>query len=256
MDFSAREQSWLVQANQVFGSEPITLETEGQRDVCASQSHLKSLLHKKTRIWWNKISLEKYIQQGLVPRGLRIQVFPSFPVEDEDMISKWEANCTECSMKFMGLLIELNKKTLTEIDAEIDTVRKTLVESMTKDSLMTFNQRLDEDFKEWEKKIQETKAKKYTRDVMDFQQKRMYRWRKPHFTLFNRRSMSRSSSFSSNASLNDHTEGANYNGRGRQGQGGKRKLVQNQPESKRKPETRSTTSSTTMNTPASTQLKP
>lgn len=110
MDLKAREKSWRVQLDEVFKDESTFSGLAARGKASETQNALKIALHKRLKIWWNKAFLEKYLQRNLIPRGLRIQVFPSFPVEDETFTERWEDVCTNASGKFMELLIGHNKK--------------------------------------------------------------------------------------------------------------------------------------------------
>lgn len=99
-------------------------ETEGAQ-ILELKNSLKMLLKRRMRTWWNKASLESYLSKGLIPRRLRVQVFPSFPVEDA-VRTRWEVACGNCSNVFMELLIGLNKKSIETFEAEIEETRTKL----------------------------------------------------------------------------------------------------------------------------------
>lgn len=56
----------------------------------------------------------------LIPRGLRVQVFPSFGLDDNPFNQKWEDICKNCAFAFMSLIIEHNTLTLNEISKQIE----------------------------------------------------------------------------------------------------------------------------------------
>lgn len=80
MDF---QSSWLSQVSCIFHDDALGNIDGASQDTMDIQISLKEKLRKHTRSWWNKAALEQYLVKELVPRGLRIQVFPSFPMEDE-----------------------------------------------------------------------------------------------------------------------------------------------------------------------------
>lgn len=110
--------------------------------VSETQNSLKLLMHKHIKIWWNKAFLEKYLQRSLIPRGLRIQVFPLFPI-DENFTSKWEEGYTNGSLKFMELSIGHNNRTLDMLDTEIESLQKQLKETYTEDEKDKCNQLME-----------------------------------------------------------------------------------------------------------------
>ncbi|XP_077118930.1 uncharacterized protein LOC143775001 [Ranitomeya variabilis] len=139
MDFRARDRTWRAQLNEVF-HDSIEGGNDGpSRELQETITRFKDLLHKRTRIWWNHEFLDKYIQKDLIPRGLRIQVFPSFPIEDEEFKGKWEDLINNCSKGFMVLLKQMNQKSLECMEIEIDGLQATLHKDMTGDSLKKLN---------------------------------------------------------------------------------------------------------------------
>lgn len=177
MDLKARERTWLQQLDLVFKDDTTMGDLITRGKVSETQNSLKLLMHKRIKIWWNKAFLEKYLQRSLIPRGLRIQVFPSFPIDDENFTTKWEEACTCGSFKFMELLIGHNKKSLEALDVEIEVLQKSLNETSTEEEKSKFNIMIEKAFITWEKEVQEGKTKKFSRDLNDLQQKRVYKWK-------------------------------------------------------------------------------
>ncbi|XP_069604306.1 uncharacterized protein [Ranitomeya imitator] len=228
MDYRNRDATWQVQAAQVFDGDATNLMTGVQGDVSGLQTQIKRLLHKRTRMWWNRALLENYLKKKIIPRGLRIQVFPSFPVSDENFITKWEEVCTKSSLQFMELLIELNKKSVLAVEVEIDELFGSLKEVSSVENLTTFNTSMDKNSDEWEKQIKTIHAKKISRDNNDYQQGTVYRWRN------NGTRRQRSVSFSSVSSSGD-TSDTSHPMKTRFGNDNKRKKEQRTDANKRIP---------------------
>ncbi|XP_075689385.1 uncharacterized protein LOC142657838 [Rhinoderma darwinii] len=197
MDFRTRDQSWLSQINEVFKENPnVLLDTNG-RDIRECINRLKELLKQRTRIWWNRAFLDRYLTKGLIPRGLRVQVFPSFPIEDETFKNKWEELSATCSKGYMGLLVQANSKTLIELENEIEEIQNKIKKDLSNEALEKLNTDLDKEFQKWEQEICSIKTTKFQRDTNDFSQNRVYKWRRQRSHSFSR---SRSGSVSSVAS--------------------------------------------------------
>ncbi|XP_075690643.1 uncharacterized protein LOC142658921 [Rhinoderma darwinii] len=178
MDFRLRDQSWISQLNEVFKEDFNTLLDNSGRDLREQTNKLKELLRHRTRIWWNKAFLDRYLSKGLVPRGLRIQVFPSFPTDEGVFKDKWESLATTCSRGFMDLLIQSNTTTLVGIEKEIEDLQISLKKDLSSEALDQLNTDLEKDFQKWEQEICSIKTKKFQRDITDFQQGRVYKWRR------------------------------------------------------------------------------
>ncbi|KAM4011933.1 uncharacterized protein ACNLHF_019090 [Anomaloglossus baeobatrachus] len=76
----------------------------------------------------------------------------------------------------MGLLIEMDGRTLESLGGEIDEVQKKLQAECSSEEMESFNKELDDCSNEWEKQISSTKSKKFQRDVQDKEQNKMFRW--------------------------------------------------------------------------------
>ncbi|XP_056418357.1 uncharacterized protein LOC130358723 [Hyla sarda] len=175
MNYKSRDAMWLEKAQNMFdiGSSP---GTESVQKTTLKRT-MRNLLQKRTRLWWNRVFLQKYLSGGLLPRGLRIQVFPSYPVEDNELKNKWEEACNKCSQTFLELLISHNNHTLDTMERELEDTQASLIKECSKMELEAFNKELDENLNIWEKDIQTMKTKKYQRDSVDAQSNRVYKWR-------------------------------------------------------------------------------
>ncbi|XP_069590016.1 uncharacterized protein [Ranitomeya imitator] len=201
MDYKAREQSWLARINEMFSDSSKASVVDGGRDAHEAIKKLKDLLHRRTHIWWNRAFLIKYIETGLTPRGLRVQVFPSFEVEDVVFRHNWEELATTCSKGFMELLAQSNKESIDSLDREIETVQGILKQDLSEVELQTLNGEIDKEFQKWEKDICATKTAKFQRDVGDRQSNTVYRWnRKSRRHIKGLRRRSTSASMTSQAS--------------------------------------------------------
>ncbi|XP_075707677.1 uncharacterized protein LOC142742116 isoform X3 [Rhinoderma darwinii] len=231
MDYKARECAWRSQMEQVFKDESPIFGFNVCKNVSELQSKYTNLLHRRMKVWWNKTFLENYIQRNLVPRGLRIQIFPSFPIFEEEFTSKWEEVCNQSSRKFMELLVDLNQKMILSMDEEIESVQAQLFPLMSADNMSKFKYNLDAQFVEWEKDIQDTKSKKFSRDIGDFQNNKVYRWRRNQVPGGRSRTPS-ISSVSSQSEADNMPYRPNFNTRP------KRKLAQRQVANRKRPDVR------------------
>ncbi|XP_056425863.1 uncharacterized protein LOC130367467 [Hyla sarda] len=152
MDFSVRETAWKAQAVNLFG----TGHTSGsdQDALRSNKIILKNLLHKRMKIWWNRSTLEQYLTKNFIPRGLRIQTFPSYGRDDEEFCTKWEEVSTKSSLMYMQLIIELNTRSLSEISLQIDSTTKAIYDVLTPSDLETYKKEMDDMQDSWEKQIQ------------------------------------------------------------------------------------------------------
>lgn len=67
-------------------------------------------MERELRMWWDKVTLQKYLECGRIPRGLRIHKNPTFGLEDEDFINRWDETLEECSNSLMRLIIQKHSR--------------------------------------------------------------------------------------------------------------------------------------------------
>lgn len=197
MDFRATEAAWLSQINTVFNDGNIPCADPDQKSITDLKQCLKNLLHRRVKTWWNKATLEKYVSNKMIPRGLRVQVFPSFGQDDNPFNSKWESICNNCSLAFMSLIIEHNTQTLETISKQVDELEVQVTQKLSPADLELFKNELSSAMKEWEKHTTAIKSKKFQRDTNDFSNNRVYKWKITNPTI-----RSRSASMSSHTSTN------------------------------------------------------
>ncbi|XP_069618219.1 uncharacterized protein [Ranitomeya imitator] len=199
MDYKSRDTSWLSQISTIFGdNSDKTNDIVNSPDNCeADRQQLKDLLFKRMKTWWNSKTLEQYLQRRFIPRGLRVQVFPSFVVEDLTIVKKWEEACQSCSKTFLELLISLDQKKLEVIESQIRIIQDKLKEKMSIVELTAFEVDLDKSHAKWEQDLKKMKAQKFQRDQADYQQNKVYRWRRSQ-------NQSRTNSIASISSTSSH----------------------------------------------------
>ncbi|CAJ0952186.1 unnamed protein product [Ranitomeya imitator] len=201
MDYRAREQAWLKQSDQVFGISGVDTQQVTDHSWDDKLSQMKSALLKRSKLWWNRLFLEKYATNNMIPRGLRVRVIPTFPVEDEQFISKWEEACDACSKIFLQLLISQNTGHITELDKTIDGIQAEIRKGCPPDRIEPFESELNKTMDQVVKRIQDNQVSKYNRDLKDYQTKRVYLWR-------NNNNIRRVPSNTSISSLSGQSEGS------------------------------------------------
>ncbi|OCT76519.1 hypothetical protein XELAEV_18031722mg [Xenopus laevis] len=149
---------------------------------------LEKLMVKELKIWWDTITLEKYVSLQMVPRGLRIRKFPAYEITDTDFIKRWNNVLSDCSLKLMQLLVERNQGVLDELNANINILQEQFKSPLAGAS------REDNEYDRWEINIKQklaeietelinTKTFKFNRDSTDYELDRVYiKWDRKHKT--------------------------------------------------------------------------
>ncbi|OCT91692.1 hypothetical protein XELAEV_18014752mg [Xenopus laevis] len=114
--------------------------------------------------------------KGLIPRGLRVQIFPTFEAPDTNFRDKWEAVLSDCSFKFMDLLIEEEEKKLTTINKQIEELHSKIEAVKNDESLIVKYDSIMKGMHKLETSLLETKKTKLARDVKDYSTNMVYRW--------------------------------------------------------------------------------
>ncbi|XP_069618979.1 uncharacterized protein [Ranitomeya imitator] len=177
MDYRTRDQTWLSRVQEVFKEDSGGILIVNGGDSRERIERLRTLLHRRTKLWWNRAFLGQYLTRSLIPRGLRIQIFPSFPVDDEIFKKEWEDLATKCSRGFIELLMKFDETRLSDIENEIDNIQTIVKNELTTEALDKLNGDLEKDFSKWEQEIGAVKTKKLQRDNMDYKENKVYRWR-------------------------------------------------------------------------------
>ncbi|XP_056407263.1 uncharacterized protein LOC130298356 [Hyla sarda] len=218
MDFRAKEASWLEQANLLFSGTAIASNDPDQCNIRELKQSLRNLSHRQMKTWWNRASLENYLHKHLIPRGLRVQIFPSFGLDQEVYVKKWEEACNTCSRTLMMIIMEHNTQVLMELGIQIEKTETDIAAILPNNDYPSFKQDLEESQTIWEKQIKATKSKKFLRDSNDFSNNKVYKWKRGPVER-RQRSPSVSSSVSTGvesvASSRSSARNAQYDGRRR-----------------------------------------
>ncbi|XP_075187500.1 uncharacterized protein LOC142258789 [Anomaloglossus baeobatrachus] len=103
---------WVEDANQAFCTEVLP----GDSNVTSLRTRfgdLYSLYKEYSKSWWEIKTLENYLKNKIVPKGLRINLCPSPRTSNPRLLEAWAKESVESSFRFMNLLL-IEEKTLLE----------------------------------------------------------------------------------------------------------------------------------------------
>lgn len=89
-------------------------------------NELSKLLNKEMKIWWDMVTLEKYLEKELIPQGLLINKEPSFTSTDPTFAERWNFILKRTSFDLMSLIILDHKSQLEKIENEIVSIQEKL----------------------------------------------------------------------------------------------------------------------------------
>lgn len=167
------------EARNIIVSDTLLLQEEPaiSSDLKKTQHDLRKLLERDLKLKWHIVSLSDYWREKRIPRGLRISKFPSSYNEDPTFRAKWESILNKCSMDLMLLLIEDGKAQRVKLEAEIGDKRATL-STLPSEELASIESKLKDNLRELEQSVKKLKLQKFKRDVDDYENARVYHWRK------------------------------------------------------------------------------
>lgn len=145
-------------------------------DIAHLFRKLGHCMDKKSNVWWDQSTMEKYLKDNLIPRKLRWDV----PINDgllgNEDIDEWYSFFESKGREIMEFLIKRKQRKLKSLENQIKEIRDKI--SPFKDT-PEYNKHMGELQKNMQKKDLENrngKKKKYQRDLDDYQNKRVYRW--------------------------------------------------------------------------------
>ncbi|CAL9705250.1 unnamed protein product [Knipowitschia caucasica] len=172
-----------------------------------SYNELKKLMEKEKKLELHAITLSDYWREGIIPRGLRINKFPSFGKENVTFKQKWEAILNKCSFDLMLLLIEEAKHQRTEIRQQIPEVKQKLSDlnktPEQKETAAETEAKMSKSLTELNRLVTRKKMEKFQRDKNDYSTGAVYSWQRRFTRAPARKPQSVSFSLPSSASEED-----------------------------------------------------
>lgn len=180
-------------------------DTEPMAVNAVSYNDLKKLLEKDKKLELHAITLSDYWRREMIPRGLRINKFPSFGKDSPEFKQKWEAILNKCSMDLMLLLIENAKAQRAEIQSQLAEVKPIVFSNVANEEADELEKKLRDNINELSQTLTRYKLDKFKRDQQDYEDETVYVWHK-HARLPRRRARSVSFNLTSSATTSEEDE--------------------------------------------------
>lgn len=142
---------------------------------------LKRLLIRKSKTWWDTEYLRKYLQENVMPQGLRIQIFPQIFDMSSDLKDKWEQNLQMCSKNMLLILIEHHEKLLIDLNNEISIICAELENFKSLETFKIKDEEIKKQIEELNQTLINRKETKLNRDRRAYEQGKAYRWQQNKF---------------------------------------------------------------------------
>lgn len=129
---------------------------------------IKKLINKSLNRKWDALSLESYIQSGIIPRGLRERVVPAAHLHTENFLSKWKAECIKHGLEVMRLIVEEEKDQLISLQQQIDISGSKLEPFKDSAEFGKLKDTLKKEVDKTQRNLKITKQSKFKRDLDDW----------------------------------------------------------------------------------------
>lgn len=164
-------ERYIQEASQVFSTGDLPLN---QSNIHIAFKELQKSYKQYIRSWWEVKSLDTYLQQRIVYRGLRINLSPNAHQNDTSFISGWNQLLTESSLKLIEYLLEWEKKYFVASSERLEKDITEIQVFRTIPDFASLEQRLQRDIENFQVEIKERKHRKYIRDKRDFDTGQIY----------------------------------------------------------------------------------
>ncbi|XP_063786027.1 uncharacterized protein LOC134934533 [Pseudophryne corroboree] len=138
---------------------------------------LEHLCMTETKQWWDQISKQKYLDDNLIPRGLRILKESTFKA-DKDFTEEWNNILDNCSKNLIKVLIKYREQRVNELQLEIEKVHTLLKVYEKSEEYKARDLKVNKKLEEFEQSLITRKENKMERDVSDYQSGNIHNYNK------------------------------------------------------------------------------
>lgn len=152
-------------------------ENPFDKDDTLLKRHFESLRKKAVQYTLHSTTLVEYLKTKRIPRGLRLNIRPSFCRDDKEFCNRWYQILNKCSLDLMTL-------TVKGIQGQLEGLNKTILETQRKletqipiTDFQKYLETVTASVDQYRRDTLTIKLKKYRRDLIDYEEGRVYSWR-------------------------------------------------------------------------------
>ncbi|OCT55748.1 hypothetical protein XELAEV_18004376mg [Xenopus laevis] len=160
-----------------FSSNLVNFET----DKNALTQRLEFLTKKETSLQLHSDTLIEYLKVKRIPRGLRLGIKPTLCKEDPAFCRNWDRILNKCSLDLMTLTVEGIQSKLSKLRIDISNIKQKLQSSYSDVNLDELDVKLRDTVDKHRVELLKVKLDKFRRDTVDYQEDRVYNWRRPYY---------------------------------------------------------------------------
>ena len=124
--------------------------------------------------------MQNYLDSGMIPRGLRNFIMPSYESPNPIMLDEWASNSTESSTNMLKILVKYAKLDRDVLIQEISQLQDELSKSGEKEIIAKFKREMEVRLDVCETEIKARKHRKFIRDCKDYQSGCIYTFSKKY----------------------------------------------------------------------------
>lgn len=136
----------------------------------------EDLLSRESRTWWDLKALEKYLENNMIPRGLRLEKNPT-TTYDGDFVKEWQEILSQASLKLIKLIIRHEKIKIDDLGKQILDTKMELEQYKLDRDYQSLMDRTASTIEKLEQDLIKLKRNKYERDLVDYQNDMVYSWK-------------------------------------------------------------------------------
>lgn len=122
------------------------------------------------------ITLIEYHKQNRIPRGIRSQLKPNTISEDIDFRNRYEQICNKFGLDLLLLHIERLQKEVRLVKDKVTTYEQNLKTHLSAEDFTAFISKQVDFLSRHRAELEETKRRKWIRDIRDYQYGHVYNW--------------------------------------------------------------------------------
>lgn len=122
------------------------------------------------------ITMVEYYKNNRIPRGMRSQLRPFMFTNDVDFRTKYEQISNKYALDLILLNIEHSQKELGTAREKTQKIEEDLRANLSPDDFAAFMLKQQDFLQKFKLNLQETKRRKWYRDIRDYQRGQVYTW--------------------------------------------------------------------------------
>lgn len=143
---------------------------------------LEHIMAREIRAFWDINFLKDYLSIAHIPRGLRIKKFPTSELSNDDLKKEWTDTLDTCSFKLINILIASKTKEIEVLQSDMSFIQSELASSQNLAAFTDLDSRLSNKLDKMEKSVIASKRGKMARDKNDYENNKVYTWKRPVFS--------------------------------------------------------------------------